>query len=71
MPLTLAELEELRDELARARARGVRETMIDGRRVQYATDAKLAAAIANLNRQIGAATRAAPATVSFSTSKGL
>ena len=69
MPLTLAELEELRDELARAR--GVRETMIDGRRVQYATDAKLAAAIANLNRQIGAATRAAPATVSFSTSKGL
>ena len=49
------ELEDLttrRDALLVARYRGVRTVEIEGRRITYATDAEMAAAIADLERRI-------------------
>ena len=71
MAVPLGELEDLRDELIRARARGTRVVMTDGRRVEYATDAEMAAAIADLERRIAGAGGARPRSVAFRTSKGL
>lgn len=71
MAVEADELERLRDALVRARARGVRSTMYDGRRVEYATDAEMAAAIADLDRRLAAAAGGRrPAVVAFSASKG-
>jgi hypothetical protein len=44
-----------RDALLAARFRGVRTVEIDGRRVTYASDAEMAAAITDLERRIAAA----------------
>ena len=44
-----------RDALMAARFRGVRTVEIDGRRVTYASDAEMAAAITDLERRIAAA----------------
>ncbi|SIT83531.1 phage head-tail joining protein [Pontibaca methylaminivorans] len=71
MALGTEDMVELRDELIRARARGVRVTMYEGRRVEYANDAEMAAAIADLERRIRSASTPRPATVMFSSSKGL
>ena len=49
--MTLEELTAQRDALLAARYRGLRTVEIDGRRVTYATDNKLAAAIADLERR--------------------
>jgi len=54
----MADLQTMRaqlDGLLAMRWRGVRETVIEGRRVSYASDAELAAAIADLERRIAAA----------------
>lgn len=66
------ELARLRDELIRARARGIRTLEYDGKRITYTSDAEMAAAIADLDRRITNATArgASPRTVSFVTSKG-
>jgi hypothetical protein len=53
--MTLEELTVQRDALLGARFRGVRTVEIDGRRVTYATDAEMAAAITDLERRIAAA----------------
>ena len=50
--MTLEELTSQRDALLAARYRGLRTVEIDGRRVTYATDAEMAAAIADLERRI-------------------
>jgi hypothetical protein len=50
--MTLEELTAQRDALLAARYRGLRTVEIDGRRVTYATDAEMAAAIADLERRI-------------------
>ncbi|MDE2284720.1 MAG: hypothetical protein KGK33_08920 [Hyphomicrobiales bacterium] len=50
--MTLEELTAHRDALLAARYRGVRAVEIDGRRVTYATDAEMAAAIRDLERRI-------------------
>lgn len=71
-PLDTTELEALRDALLRARGRGVRVTMYDGKRVEYGSDADMAAAIADLERRIARASGAGqPRVVRFSTSKGV
>ncbi len=44
-----------RDALLAARYRGVRTIEIDGRRITYASDAEMAAAIMDLERRIAAA----------------
>ncbi|MGE0038078.1 MAG: phage head-tail joining protein [Xanthobacteraceae bacterium] len=53
--MTLEELTAQRDALLAARYRGVRTIEIDGRRVTYASDAEMAAAITDLERRIAAA----------------
>lgn len=53
--MTLDEMVMKRDALLDARARAVRTLEIEGRRVSYATDAEMAAAIADLERRIDAA----------------
>ena len=50
--MTLEEMNAQRDTLLAARYRGVRTVEIEGRRVTYATDAEMAAAITDLERRI-------------------
>lgn len=52
----LSQMIAWRDALAAARYRGVRTVEYDGRRITYASDAEMAAALAELSRQIAAAT---------------
>jgi hypothetical protein len=53
--MTLEELTAQRDALLAARYRGLRTVEVDGRRVTYATDAEMAAAISDLEPRIAAA----------------
>ena len=48
-----------RDALLESRWRGVRTVDIDGRRITYATDAEMAAAIADLERRVADASAGA------------
>ncbi len=50
--MTLDEMIARRDGLLAARFRGVRSVDVDGRRISYATDAEMAAAISDLERRI-------------------
>jgi hypothetical protein len=50
--MTLEEMTAQRDALLAARYRGLRTVEIDGRRVTYATDTEMAAAITDLERRI-------------------
>ena len=52
----LAQLTAWRDALMAARYRGVRTVEYDSKRVTYASDGEMAAALADLNRQIAGAT---------------
>lgn len=71
MAVDTTELEGLRDTLIRARATGIRSTLYDGKRIEYGTDAEMAAAIADLDARIRAASGRRTNTVRFSASKGL
>ena len=53
--MTLEEMTAQRDALLAARYRGVRTVEIDGRRVTYASDTEMAAAITDLERRIATA----------------
>ena len=53
--MTLEEMTAQREALLAARFRGVRTVEIDGRRVTYASDPEMAAAITDLERRIAAA----------------
>jgi hypothetical protein len=53
--MTPEEMTTQHDALLTARFRGVRTVEIDGRRVTYATDNEMAAAIADLERRISLA----------------
>lgn len=70
---TLLELLEQRQTLTEARRSGVRAVgYSDGANVQYRSDAELAAAIANLDREIATAQGCrAVSRFTFRTSKGL
>ena len=48
------ELATWRDALLKARYAGLRSVEYDGKRVSYATDAEMAAALADLDRRIAA-----------------
>lgn len=63
-------LEALRDELLKARAKGVRTLQINGERVEYKTDAEMAAAIADLEARIKRVSSHTPGIVRFRASKG-
>lgn len=60
MAIDVAELETMRDALIRARSSGVRVVMVEGKRLEYGTDAEMAAAIANLEARIARATGKGP-----------
>ena len=53
--MTLDEMTAQRDALLAARYRGVRTVEYEARRVTYATDAEMAAALADLEKRIAAA----------------
>ena len=53
--MTLEEMTVQRDALLAARYRGVRTVESEGRRVTYATDAEMTAALTDLERRIAAA----------------
>ncbi len=54
--MTIDDMTMQRDALLAARFRGVRTVEIDGRRITYASDAEMAAAITDLERRIAAVT---------------
>jgi len=66
----IAELEAIREALLAARFAGVRTVEYEGRRITYATDAEMAAALADLDRRIAAASAPRVAQVRISSSKG-
>jgi hypothetical protein len=66
----LAQLSVWRDALMAARYRGVRTVESDGKRITYASDGEMAAALADLNRQIAGATDRI-SVVRIQSSKGL
>ena len=71
MAIPASELEALRDALLRVRAAGARVVQMDGKRVEYANDAEMAKAIADLESRIARAASHRPGSVAFATSKGL
>jgi hypothetical protein len=57
--VTIEQMTARREALLEARWRGVRTVEIEGRRITYATDAEMAAAIADLKRRIADASAGA------------
>lgn len=70
MPIDASELTALRDALIRARAQGVRVVSYDGKRVEYASDAEMATALADLERRLRGAS-STPQSVRILARKGL
>jgi hypothetical protein len=58
--MTLEEMTAQRDALLAARYRGVRTVEVEGRRITYATDAEMAAALADLEKRIAQAETGTP-----------
>ena len=71
MAIDPTELETLRDALIRARASATRVVMMDGKRVEYGSDAEMANALADLETRIRRATSPRPGSIAFATSKGM
>lgn len=67
---TLATLETRLAKLREIRASGVLSAEVDGQKTVFRSDAELAAAIADVERQMAAAGSGRVSTVRFSTSKG-
>ena len=67
---SVPELEAMREALLAARFAGVRTVEYEGRRVTYASDAEMAAALADLDRCIAAASAPRVNQVRISSSKG-
>lgn len=71
MPIDREELEQMRDALIRARASGVRVTMYEQKRIEYASDAEMKAAISDIEARIKSASQSGrPGMVRFRNSKG-
>lgn len=66
----VADLEAMREALLAARFAGVRTVEYEGRRITYATDAEMAAALADLDRRIAAASAPRVSQVRICSSKG-
>jgi phosphatidylserine/phosphatidylglycerophosphate/cardiolipin synthase-like enzyme len=72
MPIGTEELQAMRDALIRARASGVRVVQYEGNRTEYASDAEMSAALADLERRIASGTgRRSAGSIRFITSKGV
>lgn len=68
---TLADLEAQLATLRKHRANGIRSVEYAGHRVEYKTDSEMAAAIADVERQIAALQGGRVTTVLIHSSKGL
>jgi len=68
---TLSDLQAYLDKLLKARASGVNLVQHGEERVQYKTDAEMAAAIMDLERRIAALQVGRITTIQISSSKGL
>lgn len=68
---SVAELEAMRDRLLEMRAAGVRVAMVEGKRVEYQSDADLARALADIEARIARASPARPNRIAFTTRKGV
>lgn len=66
----LPDLEAMREALLKARYAGVRTVEVEGRHVTYASDAEMAAALADLDRRIATASAPRINQVRISSSKG-
>lgn len=55
MAVGLEELQQLRDTLVRARAKGIRVVQMNGERIEYKSDSEMASALAGLDQQIATA----------------
>lgn len=60
-----------RDRLAEIRAKGIRAYEIDGRRIEYRSDAEVAAALADIERRIATLQGSRIGIVQLHSSKGL
>jgi hypothetical protein len=67
----LAQLTAWREALMAARYQGIRTVEYDGKRVTYATDAEMAAALGDLNRQMCATGPQRISVVRIQSTKGL
>lgn len=67
---SVPDLEAMRDALLAARFAGVRTVEHDGKRVTHASDGEMAAALADLDRRIAAASAPRVAQFRISSSKG-
>jgi hypothetical protein len=67
----LAQLTAWRDALMAARYRGIRTVEYDGKRVTYATDGEMAAALADIDRKIAAVGGSHVTVVRIASSKGV
>lgn len=67
----LAQLTAWREALLAARYAGVRTVEYDGKRVEYRSDAEMAAALADLDRRLAATTGARVSVVRINSSKGV
>jgi hypothetical protein len=67
----LAQLTAWRDALMAARYQGIRTVEYDGKRVTYASDAEVAAALADLSRQIASRGPERVSVVRIQSTKGL
>lgn len=68
---TLADLQARLEALRQVRATGRRRVEYGGGSVEFRSDAELAAAIADIERQIATATGARPGPIYFNISKGV
>lgn len=66
-----AELAARLEALRKARASGVRKVKHGEREMEYRSDAELAAAIADLERQVAAASQVRAKTIVFTMNKGV
>jgi hypothetical protein len=71
MATTLAELQARLEALQKVRATGLRSSQYDGRSIEYRSDAEIAAAIGDLERQIAAFARRPVRTIYINSSRGI
>lgn len=68
---TVSEMQDQLETLRKARSSGIRKLELEGRTVEYKSDMEMAAAIADLERRISAASVTPVRHVHFNSSKGL
>jgi hypothetical protein len=69
--VSIAELTAFRDALLKARYGGLRTVEYEGRRVSYATDAEMAAALADIERRINGEETGRVTMVRINSNKGV